>query len=337
MNKEIKIIYFHRKRDNSMWSIEKLFEVIRIKLKLEFQLEVCEMPNISRGIWPRLKNIRWANKQQSTINHITGDIHYIALGLKKKKTILTIHDLGFMDQYHGLSRFILWLFWIYIPVRRVRYVVAISEATRADIMRYARCKPDKIKLIPNFISSKIKAEHKEFNAIQPVILQVGTKFNKNLERLILALKGIHCKLLIIGYLSVEQLCLLHANQIVFENRFNLTDNEIIKVYCESDVLCFCSLLEGFGLPILEAQTTGRPVITSNLSSMPEVAGGSACLIDPYSIESMRVGILKVINNPEYRGWLVKKGFENVKRFSLDTVTLQYAALYEEVYWLSQKK
>src|SRR5208337_1024224 len=97
------------------------------------------------------------------------------------------------------------------------------------------------------------------------------------------------------------------------------------------MLCFCSFLEGFGLPILEAQATGRPVITSNLSSMPEVAGKSACLADPYDVSSIRSGILKIINEPDYRETLIAKGFENVKRYSLSRVVKMYTNLYTEIY------
>ena len=187
----LKISFFHRKRDNFMWSIEKLFADLRRQLLSQFDHIVYEAPCASQGFWFRLKNIRWACRHQGTINHITGDIHYIALGLPGKNTILTIHDLGFMQQYKGIYRWLLWLFWIYLPVRRVKWVVAISEATKKEILRYSHCSPEKIKVIPNFISPNIVAAQKEFNPIQPVILQMGTKFNKNLERLVVALKGIN--------------------------------------------------------------------------------------------------------------------------------------------------
>ena len=98
-----------------------------------------------------------------------------------------------------------------------------------------------------------------------------------------------------------------------------------------DLLVFVSTYEGFGLPILEAQATGRPVITSNVLSMPEVAGDSACLVDPFDVSSIRKGILKVINDPAYREKLIKRGFENVKRFQPDKIAEQYADIYRGLF------
>ena len=93
------------------------------------------------------------------------------------------------------------------------------------------------------------------------------------------------------------------------------------------MISFCSLLEGFGLPILEAQATGRPVITSNLSSMPEVAGNGALLVDPYDVNAIRKGILRIIQDGALRENLIVKGLENVKRFSPQKVADAYVELY----------
>jgi Glycosyltransferase len=82
------------------------------------------------------------------------------------------------------------------------------------------------------------------------------------------------------------------------------------------------------MPIIEAQTVGRPVVTSNCSSMPEVAGvGGACLVDPFDVASIRAGVLRVIKDPDYREALVKRGFENVCRFRPQAIARAYCALY----------
>ncbi len=80
------------------------------------------------------------------------------------------------------------------------------------------------------------------------------------------------------------------------------------------MLVFVSTYEGFGLPILEAQAMGRPVVTSNIMSMPEVAGDGACLVDPCDVTILHQVLLRVINDSSYRNTLVRNGFENVKRF-----------------------
>src|ERR1051325_2961164 len=93
------VVFFSRKPYAHQFSIEKVFEGIRQALVQDTSVtvEVKVMPHYSTGIWLRLKNIWWARQHQGDINHITGDVHYIALGLVKRKTILTIHDLNFLN------------------------------------------------------------------------------------------------------------------------------------------------------------------------------------------------------------------------------------------------
>ncbi|RYE22091.1 MAG: glycosyltransferase, partial [Sphingobacteriaceae bacterium] len=89
-------------------------------------------------------------------------------------------------------------------------------------------------------------------------------------------------------------------------------------------------IEGFGMPILEAQACGLPLITSNCSSMPEVAGDASLQVNPLDVIAIRNGILELINNESLRNDLVKKGFENIKRFSKEKTVAQYTALYQKL-------
>lgn len=85
------------------------------------------------------------------------------------------------------------------------------------------------------------------------------------------------------------------------------------------------------MPILEANAVGRPVITSNRSSMPEVAGSAACLVDPDQPDSIRDGIKRIMDDSSYRQRLVAAGYENVKRYRADVIVAEYVSLYRKVY------
>jgi glycosyltransferase involved in cell wall biosynthesis len=96
------------------------------------------------------------------------------------------------------------------------------------------------------------------------------------------------------------------------------------------MVVFASLYEGFGLPILEAQAMGRPVITSNFGAMREAAGEGALLVDPYSVEAIREAVLRVKREPALREDLIAKGLRNAANFSADAVAMKYAQIYRNL-------
>jgi glycosyltransferase involved in cell wall biosynthesis len=217
-----------------------------------------------------------------------------------------------------------------LPVKRARFVTTVSEAAKRDLLSHTCCDPKKIVVIHNPISEEFLHRPKEFNRFNPRILQVGTASNKNVPRLVRSLEGIACKLVIIGALSEELRALLQQYQIRYENHTNLSLGEVVKQYELADLVTLASTIEGFGLPILEANAIGRPIVTSNISSMPEVAGDAACLVDPLDVASIRAGILRVVEDENYRDGLISKGLENVRRFRADAIAAEYLRLYREV-------
>jgi glycosyltransferase involved in cell wall biosynthesis len=162
-------------------------------------------------------------------------------------------------------------------------------------------------------------------------LQIGTKENKNVLRLIEALEIVSCHLVIIGGNNEQIEEHLDRYKVSFTWLQNLSDAELIEQYQKCDIVTLVSTIEGFGMPILEAQAVGRPVVTSNVSSMPEVAGNAACYVDPFDIDSIRSGILKVMQDDAYREDLIEKGYVNIKRFELSKVTWMYLDLYKSAY------
>ncbi len=344
----MKVVYLHRKpRKFGNFSIESYFEDIRSYLPFiseKIEPIVYQSPFFSDGILFRIKNIIDAKNQttklKSDINHITGDVHFLTMGLTPKNTILTIHDCAFLEQEGNsvkdkLKRRFLKMFWLTLPVKQSRFVTAVSEATKSEIIRHTNCNPNKIVVIPTTISPKFReaAQNytpKKFNKKKPVILQLGAAFNKNLERLFESLEKIDCKLHIIAPLSEHHFELLKKYNIDYQQEDKVSFEDLILAYKNSDLVSFVSTIEGFGMPIIEAQTLQKPIITSTVSSMPWVAGQNSCLVNPYSVQEIKEGILKIIDKEDYRNELVKNGLENIKRFNPKTVARQYVELYERM-------
>ena len=326
----IKTIFFFRKPFPGYHSIEELFGNIIKHLPTDIVSQPHVSKYASRGLVKRLYNLLEARRFQQEVNHITGDIHYIAYFLKKNKTLLTIHDLEIVKRNHFIKRYLILLFWFYIPIKRVRYVTVISEFTKKELLKYLQVPAEKIKVIHNCIPGKIAYTPKPFNAACPVILQIGTKAHKNIPNLSEAIKNIPCKLIILGQLDKPLKKQLEWLAIDYENYNDLEYSEIIALYDRSDLVAFVSQYEGFGLPILEAQAIGRPIVTSLAASMPEVAGDGAVLVDPYDVKAIRDAIKQIMNNPELRETLIKAGLENVKRFQPEVIAEEYAKVYRMI-------
>lgn len=322
------VVHFHRKRrPHANYSIEGFYANIRNELKDKTNINVVVCPFESNGFFRRLYNCFNAALKQADVNHITGDVNYLNLFFRKHKNIVTILDCGLLHGTTGIKHFIAKLFWYTIPIARAEYAVAISQATKDEILKYIKCDPNKIKVIHVSISPVFKRSEKEFNKQKPAILHIGTAHNKNLTGLIKAVTGLNCRLIIVGKLSNTYVKDLEENRIDYENFVDITDEELFEKYKICDLLYFASTYEGFGMPIVEANVVGRPVITSNLLSMPEVAGDAALLVDPYKVDEIRNGIKKIIDNDDYRNELINRGFKNAERFSINKIANEYYQLY----------
>jgi len=301
---------------------------IRQSMPIEIESEVYTSRYSSRGFFKRLYNAIAAFFYQGDVNHITGDVHYLTFFLKKSKTILTIHDCATLERLSGIRWIIFFYIWFWIPEKRVSIITVISESTKKELLRFLKCDPNKIKVVSDCVSEDFKPAPRKFSNEKPTILQIGTGKNKNIQNIAKSLINIPCHLRIVGKLDLDQIQALDTNLIEFSNVSGITDDQILTEFKDCDMLVFTSTYEGFGLPILEANATGRPVVTSNIYSMPEVAGEAACLVDPFSPKSIRNGILRIINNEDYRQELVAAGYENVKRFRPEAIALEYVKLYK---------
>lgn len=317
-----------RKKNPAFFSIERVFARLEPELEKTTQIRKIIAPQLGISLRNIMATSSLTKDNKADIYHITGDIHYAAMGLPRRRTLLTIHDCVFLYQTKGWKRLILKKLLLDWPVRRCAMVTTISEASKKDILEYTGCSPDKVVVIPNPVNEQIRYQPRIFNDRAPVILFIGATPNKNLLRVIPALEGIPCILLIIGAIPDPAMELLRRHGIQYRQQTGLDDEGLAACYADADMVLFPSTFEGFGLPILEAQKAGRPVITSHISPMKEVAGKGACLIDPLSVDSIRDGVLRVIGDAGYRKRLVEDGFENIGRFDVKTIAEQYMHCYQ---------
>jgi len=329
---KIKVDFFQRRpRPGFSFSIEHIFDDVRRRLADRIEASVHISPCYNDGYFTKLVNIVSAGfKQGKSVTHITGEVHFLNLLMRKQRTILTIHDCGMMARKTGPAKKLVQ--WLYLtgPVKKAAVVTTVSEATKQQVIAYTRVNPDKVVVIPVAVNAMFQPSPKAFNKQKPVILQIGTSYNKNLEKVIAALAGVPCHLSIIGQLSADQLTALETHHIDYGNEYNITDERLLEKYQQCDLLLFASTAEGFGMPIIEANAVEKPVVTSNLSSMPEVAGNAACLVDPFDVDDIRRGILEVINNDAYREELISCGRLNKLRFDGNKVARSYYSLYEQL-------
>jgi glycosyltransferase involved in cell wall biosynthesis len=327
----MKVVQIMRKPDGIVFSIEQLFEDVRKALTDDIDVEAYVNPYSSQGLWRRLAGMIRVIWHQGDVNHITGDIHFLGIFLRRSKTILTIHDCVTQERLRGFKYQAFRFLWYWLPAKRAAAITVISKSTKKELLRHLGSGNWPISVIPDFVSPDFEFSHKSFNAACPIILQVGTTANKNIERVAVALKDLSCKMVIIGKLMPSQEAALEANKIDYENHFGISRELLVDHYKNCDIVMFASLYEGFGLPILEGQAVGRPVITSNLYSMPEVGGEGACFVDPFNVSDIRSALNQIIDSADFRGKLITAGLKNVENYRLSNVASQYAELYEQVY------
>ena len=268
-----------------------------------------------------------------------------------RKSVITIHDLAlyknkdwFSDR-HFFNERILIPFSIY----KAKKIIAVSQNTKDDLVNMFKVKKEKIEVIyegvedyTHFTIDEAKLRP-EVKCSDPYFLFIGTlEPRKNLVRLIEAFylflkesENKNYKLLLAGKKGWKDEQIFKAinnnnlqKSVIYLGYVNLQE----KIYLLKNALGFVfpSLYEGFGLPILEAMNLGVPIITSNISSIPEIVIDNALLIDPYDINSIRDGLVKISSDEKLRQDLISKGKGIAQNFTWSECAKKTLALYESL-------
>ena len=280
--------------------------------------------------------------------------HYVLPPLVTCRSVVTIHDcIHLMFPGYLPSRTALFYARasISLAARRATRVLTVSESSKRDILRFVNVQPEKIDVIYNSYDERFGVEPTEdamgrvrerYQLDDQFVLYAGNvKPHKNLERLIEAFhlvrnRGLdHLKLVLIGddiskYTALRRA--VHRHQLHKYVRFlgYLPEDTLAVMYRLAGVFVFPSLYEGFGLPPLEAMASGTPVVTSSVSSLPEVAGDAAVLVDPYDAHAIADGIHSVLTDARRRDELKRLGLARAKQFSWESSVRRVREIYGQV-------
>jgi glycosyltransferase involved in cell wall biosynthesis len=280
--------------------------------------------------------------------------HYVLPPAVGCRSVVTIHDcihLMFPQYLPNRAAYVYARASMWAAAKRSHRILTVSEASKRDILHFFNVPPEKIVVVYNAIDERFRTSpaaedmarvRERYQLDHGFVLYAGNiKPHKNLVRLIEAFDTLRktgfddLKLLIIGD-EISRLPALrravHSHKLHKQVRFLgfLPDETLAVLYRLAAVFVFPSLYEGFGLPPLEAMASGTPVVTSNVSSMPEVVGDAAVLIDPYSVDSIVEGVRRVLTNPELASDLRARGIERAREFSWERSVARTRDLYQEV-------
>ena len=280
--------------------------------------------------------------------------HYVLPPLTPCRALVTIHDcihLRFPQYLPNRLAYVYARAQLWSATRRARRVLTVSHASKQDIVRFFDVPETKVTVIPNAIDERFHRTPADADLVRVreryqlparFIMYAGNvKPHKNLERLIDAFVAVRRRgfddlgLLLTGS-EVSRYAILrravHRHNLRKHVRFlgYQTTETLAALYRLADVFVFPSLYEGFGLSPLEALASGTPVVASNVSSLPEVLGDAAVLIDPREADSIADGITRALEDDVLRADLRRKGLARAGRFSWDKSVRQVRRIYEEI-------
>jgi glycosyltransferase involved in cell wall biosynthesis len=321
----------------------------QLESSLSKAIQVKSYPSLTRWIWMQAMVPALITRSQPDLCHYTNALAPVR---QARPFVLSIHDasLFLYRQHHPRTRLLTVRLLLPLTTRRAAAIITMSYSARDDLARVLGILPEKIHVIyesrPKNVSpvndpghlASVRRRHK---LPEQFILYVGTlEPRKNLRRLVRAFhrlrqQGYPHKLVFAGSWGwsmngfaqeIEELGL--SSLVHFLGYVPASD--LPAIYSMATVFAFPSLYEGFGLPPLEAMACGTPVLSSNNSSLAELYAGAAQLIDPLDEEELTRGLRQILNDPEWRSELSRRGMKRARRFSWERAALETTAVYEQV-------
>lgn len=322
---------------------------------IDIEKNICSLfpYGVYRRIWHYIPiKYNWLFRDNADIYHF---FNFIVPPRIKGKVITTIHDMTYelypetMDK-RNLKRI---KNDIQYSVDRSDKIITVSESSKNDIIKFLNVDESKIEIVYNGVDyEKFNESYTEdiklivrnkYNLPQNYILYMGTlEPRKNIDSIIEAFalikkqKDFHnIKLVIAGkkgwlfediFNLVDKLNL--KDHVIFTDYVDETDKPII--YNMAKLFVFPSLYEGFGIPVLEAMASSVPVITSNMSSLPEVAGDAAILVNPKDIEDIAKNMIKILSDDDLKNELVRKGYIQAQKFTWEASAEKLYNIYKEI-------
>lgn len=272
---------------------------------------------------------------------------------KRFRLVVTVHDLIGMifPNQVGLPSRLYWGKWLPLAIQRADAIIADSENTKKDVIKYLEVPERLVRIIypsghenfsPLFNEKSLQQLRNRLGIKEKYFLCVGTiEPRKNLDRVIEAFihflklnKAVRYQLVVVGskefghgkiFKELASDPVVKFDDVIFTGYVKHTDLNLL--YCGTEAFLFPSLYEGFGIPVLEAMASGVPVLTSKLSSLPEVAGVAAYYVDPYDATQILEGMRQLADDPLLRKELREKGFKQVQKFSWKQTVQQTLEVY----------
>ncbi|HOW58886.1 MAG TPA: glycosyltransferase family 1 protein [Candidatus Omnitrophota bacterium] len=335
-----------------------LLESLQLECHSQFELKLYSRPLPKGRDFTTLERLAWENLTlpQLVKKDSVDLLHVPAFAPPFRKPcplIVTVHDIAgklFKNQM-GLASKFYWGKWLPFVVRQADRIIADSEHTKKDLMQHLKIPEKTIRVVypsghegftSDIPAGKIQAVKKNLRVKDRYFLFVGTlEPRKNIGRVLEAFRIFSkthpdFQLVLAGstqfghgqYIEFLEKKYAFNSEAILTPGF-LSREDLNVLYAGAEALIFPSLYEGFGIPILEAMASGCPVLTSNITSTPEVAGEAGMLVNPYNTEAIMHGMEKLAGDQALRVEFKQKGFEQIKKFSWQKTARETISVYKE--------